>query len=47
MTVADQSIGALLTDRLEEIKLDRGDEHLLHVEFRRNILCNFLRPLKT
>ena len=38
MTVADQSIGSqaghiCLTDRLEKIKLDRGDEHLLHVEF--------------
>ena len=31
----------LLTDRLEKIKLDRGDEHLLHGEFRRHMLSHF------
>ena len=45
MTVADQSNGSqdghMLTDQLEKIKLDGGDEHLLHVESRRNMLSHF------
>ena len=36
----------LLTDRLEKIKLDRGDDHWLHVEFRRNMLSHFCDSLK-
>ena len=36
----------MLTDRLEKITLDREDEHLLHVEFLRNILSHFWDSLK-
>ena len=32
--------------RLEKIKLDRGDENLLHVEFRRNMFSHFWDSLK-
>ena len=36
----------LFTDRQEKIKLDRGDEHLLHVELRRYLLNRFWDSLK-